>query len=69
MVKASKGDTISFDRARNSPGQYNLARINDPFNRVHSSFVPEDVPDAASEKDLVGSPLPVWSWGDRVGGD
>ncbi|RDX89709.1 RNA polymerase II-associated protein 3 [Mucuna pruriens] len=50
--KASRGDTISFDRARNSPGQYDLSRINDPFNRVQSSFVPEDVPDAASEKDL-----------------
>ncbi|KAG4983358.1 hypothetical protein JHK87_028107 [Glycine soja] len=52
VEKASKGDTISFDRARNSPGQYDLSRINDPFNRVHSSFVPEDVPDAVSEKDL-----------------
>lgn len=65
VKKASKGDTIFFYNARNSPGQYDLSRI----NHLHSSFVPEDVPDAASEKDLVGSPLPVWSWGDRVGGD
>ncbi|XP_020240446.1 RNA polymerase II-associated protein 3 isoform X1 [Cajanus cajan] len=50
--KASRGDAISFDRARNSPGQYDLSRISDAFNGVHSSFVPEDVPDAASEKDL-----------------
>lgn len=50
MEKASKGDTISFDNARNSPGQYDLSRI----NHLHSSFVPEDVPDAVSEKDLVG---------------
>ncbi|XP_006605808.1 RNA polymerase II-associated protein 3-like isoform X4 [Glycine soja] len=48
VEKASKGDTISFDNARNSPGQYDLSRI----NHLHSSFVPEDVPDAASEKDL-----------------
>ncbi|KAL2325593.1 hypothetical protein Fmac_024651 [Flemingia macrophylla] len=52
VEKASRGDGISFDRARNSPGQYDLSRIGDPFNRAHSSFDPEDVPDAASEKDL-----------------
>ncbi|KAJ1425524.1 Tetratricopeptide-like helical domain superfamily [Sesbania bispinosa] len=43
--KASRGDTISS-------GQYGFSRNNDPFSRVRSSFVPEDVPDAASEKDL-----------------
>ncbi|KAL5147200.1 Pentatricopeptide repeat-containing protein [Glycine soja] len=48
VKKASKGDTIFFYNARNSPGQYDLSRI----NHLHSSFVPEDVPDAASEKDL-----------------
>ncbi|XP_027934386.1 RNA polymerase II-associated protein 3 isoform X1 [Vigna unguiculata] len=35
-----------------SPGLYGLSKINDPLNRLHGSFVPEDVPDAASEKDL-----------------
>ncbi|CAJ1977849.1 unnamed protein product [Sphenostylis stenocarpa] len=52
MEKASKADTNSFDRARNSPGLYDLSKFNDPFNRLQNSFVPEDVPDAASEKDL-----------------
>jgi len=54
VEKASKADAISFDRARNSQGLYDLSKINDPLNRLHGSFVPEDVPDAASEKDLVG---------------
>ncbi|MED6186230.1 hypothetical protein PIB30_064891 [Stylosanthes scabra] len=44
---ASRRDTLSFDNARSTSGQYN-----DPFSRVTSSFVSEDVPDAASEKDL-----------------
>ncbi|XP_061361418.1 uncharacterized protein LOC133305267 isoform X3 [Gastrolobium bilobum] len=52
VEKASRADTISFDQARSSSGQYDFSRNNDPFGRVHSSFVPEDVPDAASEKDL-----------------
>ncbi|WVY97774.1 hypothetical protein V8G54_029925 [Vigna mungo] len=50
--KAAKADTKSFDRAGNSPGLYDLSKISDPLNRLHGSFVPEDVPDAASEKDL-----------------
>ncbi|XP_027366389.1 RNA polymerase II-associated protein 3 isoform X2 [Abrus precatorius] len=45
VEKASRGDTISS-------GQYDFSRNNDPFNRVRSSFVHDDVPDAASEKDL-----------------
>lgn len=53
MEKASTGDTLSYDHERISSGQYDFSRNNDPFSRVHSSFVPEDVPDAVSEKDLV----------------
>lgn len=73
MEKASGGDTISFDNARSSSGQYDFSRNNDPFSRVRSSIVSEDVPDAASEKDLVGAILFVvfpnfWSWWGRVGG-
>ncbi|KAK7392086.1 hypothetical protein VNO78_20513 [Psophocarpus tetragonolobus] len=52
VEKASKRDNISFDRARSSPGHYDLSKISDPLDRLHSSFVPEDVPDATSEKDL-----------------
>lgn len=53
MDKAAKADTKSFDYAGNSPGLYDFSKISDPLNRLHGSFVPEDVPDAASEKDLV----------------
>ncbi|KAK7269432.1 hypothetical protein RIF29_22158 [Crotalaria pallida] len=45
VEKASRGDTLSFDRAGSASGQY------DPFSHIRS-FVPEDVPDAVSEKDL-----------------
>ncbi|KAJ1383507.1 Tetratricopeptide-like helical domain superfamily [Sesbania bispinosa] len=66
--KASRGDTISS-------GQYGFSGNNDPFSRVRSSFVPEDVPDAASEKDLVALSLcfgiGVTGWGevDLLGGN
>lgn len=70
MEKTSRGDAISFDHARNSSAQYDFSRDNDPFSRVHSSFVSEDVPDATSEKDLVGANFfsLFWSWGNRVVG-
>lgn len=70
--KAAKADTKSFDCAGNSPGLYDFSKISDPLNRLHGSFVPEDVPDAASEKDLVNfffsfpsvsvSGWRVWDW-------
>ncbi|KAL1341399.1 uncharacterized protein LOC107465191 isoform X1 [Arachis duranensis] len=44
---SSRRDTLSFDNARSNSRQYN-----DPFSRVTSSFVSEDIPDAVSEKDL-----------------
>ncbi|XP_058770411.1 uncharacterized protein LOC131644041 isoform X1 [Vicia villosa] len=52
VENGSRGDTISFDHARNSSAQYDFSRNNDLLNRVSSSFASEDVPDAASEKDL-----------------
>lgn len=52
---SSKRDAISSDRTRNSSGQYGFPRNNDTLTRLQSTFVPEDVPDAASEKDLVGA--------------
>jgi hypothetical protein len=55
--KASRGDPISFDDARNSSGHNGFSMNSDPFSRVSSSFAREDVPDAASEKELVGSIL------------
>lgn len=58
VENGSRGDTISFDHARNSSAQYDFSRNNDLLKRVSSSFASEDVPDAASEKDLVGAFLP-----------
>ncbi|XP_057424136.1 uncharacterized protein LOC130717792 isoform X2 [Lotus japonicus] len=49
---SSKGDAISSDHTRISSGQYGFPRNNDALTRLQSTFVPEDVPDAASEKDL-----------------
>jgi hypothetical protein len=49
----SRGDTISFDHARNTSAKYDFSRNSDVLSRVSSSFASEDVPDAASEKDLV----------------
>ncbi|KAF7805050.1 RNA polymerase II-associated protein 3 isoform X2 [Senna tora] len=43
---ASRGEHFPFDYAKNT------SRNNDPFSRVHSSFITEDVADAASEKEL-----------------
>jgi len=59
-------------KASSSQGLYDLSKLDDPFNRLRGSFVPEDVPDAASEKDLVGFFLsfPLFqSLGVRVGID
>lgn len=72
MENGSRGNTISFNNSKNSPAQYDLSRNNDPLVRVHSSFASEDVPDATSEKDLVGALFfylhLFWSWGYRVVG-
>lgn len=48
----SKGDTIAVDHVRSSSAQYDFSRNNDVLSRVSSSLASEDVPDAASEKDL-----------------
>jgi hypothetical protein len=53
VENGSRGDTISFDHARNTSAKYDLSRNSDVLSRVSSSFASEDVPDAASEKDLV----------------
>ncbi|XP_073224028.1 uncharacterized protein [Cicer arietinum] len=52
VENGSRGDTISFDHAKKSAAQYDFSRNNDLLSRVTSSFASEDVPDAASEKDL-----------------
>jgi hypothetical protein len=64
----SRGDTISFDHARNTSAKYDFSRNSDVLSRVSSSFASEDVPDAASEKDLVLSlSLSLfWHCGNRV---
>lgn len=54
METASRGETFPFDYAKSTSGQYDSSRNYDPFSHVHSSFTTEDVPDAASEKELVG---------------
>lgn len=71
VENGSRGDTISFDHAKKSAAQYDFSRNNDLLSRVTSSFASEDVPDAASEKDLVGAFFLLslfWSCGNRVGG-
>lgn len=54
LENGSKGNTIAVDHVRNSSAQYDFSRNNDVLSRVSSSLASEDVPDAASEKDLVG---------------
>lgn len=50
---ASRGETSSYGFAKSTSGQYDLPRNKDSFNNVHSSLTTEDVPNAASEKELV----------------
>jgi hypothetical protein len=59
VENGSKGDTIAADHVRNSSAQYDFSRNNDVLSRVSSSLASEDVPDAASEKDLVGAFFPL----------
>lgn len=62
VEKRPRGDTISFDHASNSSAKFDFPRNNDPLSRVRSSFASEDVPDATSEKDLVGTLLFSSPW-------
>ncbi|XP_045794752.1 RNA polymerase II-associated protein 3 isoform X1 [Trifolium pratense] len=52
VENGSRGDTISFDHVRKTSAKYDFSRNSDVLSRVSSSFASEDVPDAASEKDL-----------------
>ncbi|KAI4301701.1 hypothetical protein L6164_034952 [Bauhinia variegata] len=52
VESASRGETLSFDDARSTSGQYDFSKNKDTIHRVHSSLISEDVPDAASEKEL-----------------
>lgn len=56
---ASRGENFPSDYAKSTSRQYDFSRNNDPFSRVHSSLSTEDVPNAASEKELVGA-IPVF---------
>ncbi|KAK4273393.1 hypothetical protein QN277_021806 [Acacia crassicarpa] len=52
VEKTSRGETSSFDFTKSTSGQYDLSRNKDPFGNVHSGLTTEDVPNAASEKEL-----------------